>query len=140
MKPETMDRSRCDRPGRILVVEDDADLRALYRDLLEGEGYAVVTAGDGPSALERFDEQAPDLVVLDIHLPGMDGMELLYRLLDRRRDLPVVLNTADPTYRDSYLSWPARAFVVKSHRLTDLTRRVHDVLPNQAPGPPQGVG
>ena len=61
----------------VLVVDDDPSIRALIRLYLEGGGYAVIEAGDGRQAMKRFAGQLPDLVVLDIFMPEMDGLEVL---------------------------------------------------------------
>jgi two-component system response regulator VicR len=66
--------------NRILVVDDDDGLRGLYRAELEDEGYEVVTAIDGREALQKLEKEKPDLVVLDIVMPKMDGMETLGRI------------------------------------------------------------
>jgi DNA-binding LytR/AlgR family response regulator len=70
----------------------------------------------------------PDLVILDIHMPGMNGLELLARLLDVDRRLPVVLHTAYDYYADNYLAWPADAYVLKRGDLRELTDTVRRLL------------
>ena len=75
----------------ILIVDDEADIRASLEGLLEDEGYTVRTAADGPTALEMSSEKQPDLVLLDIWMDGMDGLEVLSRLKRRAPDLPVIM-------------------------------------------------
>ena len=65
---------------KTLVVDDDAALQEVLRDVLEAEGYTVVTADDGEQALRQWDEARPDLVLLDIRMPGMDGYEVCQRV------------------------------------------------------------
>jgi CheY-like chemotaxis protein len=72
------------RPTRILVVDDDAPLREILRDMLEGERYAVDAAADGQEALALVYRERPDLIITDLQMPGLDGLELLRKL---RRDL-----------------------------------------------------
>ncbi len=81
---------------RILLVEDEAPLRGVLRDLLEREGYAVIEAADGVQALDGIDRSAPDLVVLDLHLPRLDGFGVLKHLRSRASTLtlPVLVLTA----------------------------------------------
>ncbi len=68
------------RPVRILVVDDHPDVRMLLQGLLERASFQVWTAEDGPSALHRFAEVRPDLVILDVWMPGMDGIEVARRI------------------------------------------------------------
>lgn len=79
--------------GRILVVDDDPDIRGLVRELLERRGFAVAEAKDGREALQEFYSGRPDLVVLDVAMPGLDGWETLERIRELS-DVPVVMLTA----------------------------------------------
>jgi two-component system response regulator MtrA len=80
-------------PSRILVVDDDQSIAEMVGIVLRGKGFEVITSADGPSALETFARQQPDLVLLDLMLPGMDGIEVCRRL---RRDsgVPIIMLTA----------------------------------------------
>ncbi len=69
----------------VLVVDDDEDLRILARKALERAGHAVIEADSGEQGLKLVDERNPDLVVLDLNMPGMDGFEVLRRLRSRER-------------------------------------------------------
>jgi DNA-binding NtrC family response regulator len=80
--------------GSILVVDDEAAARSALADVLRGEGYAVETAHDAFKALGRLEDFAPDLVLTDLNMPGMDGVELLRKLKEHDTELPVVLMTA----------------------------------------------
>ncbi len=82
---------------RILVVDDDRSTRELIRLQLRSAGYAVETAGDGGAALARLRRKAFDLVLLDVWMPGMDGLEMLARLRDEPSQPKVVVMTADDT-------------------------------------------
>jgi two-component system NtrC family response regulator len=84
-------------PRTILLIEDDESLRKVMEYNLREEGYRVVTAADGRSGLERFQAQAVDLVLTDIRMPEMDGMEVLTRLKTMQSDLPVIVLTAHGT-------------------------------------------
>src|ERR687897_3806018 len=78
---------------RILVVDDDADIRALLRELLERRGFSVTEAADGRQALQELYGRRPDLVLLDVGMPGMDGWTTLERIRELS-DVPVVMLTA----------------------------------------------
>jgi two-component system response regulator HydG len=80
--------------GRILVVDDEASARAALERLLQGEGYLVRTAADGPLAVGEAADFAPDVVVTDLQMPAMDGIELLKRLREQDHGLPVIVATA----------------------------------------------
>jgi CheY-like chemotaxis protein len=74
---------------KVLVVDDEPVVRAVVRDVLHEEGYAVVEAPDGRTVLEILDRERPDLVLMDVMMPGIDGREV-YRVLRSREDLPDV--------------------------------------------------
>lgn len=111
---------------RILLVEDDPGIRRGLGDALESEGYAVVTAADGPHALELGMTQDPDLIVLDVMLPGFDGFEVLRRLRDDGVETPVILLTARGLERDRVrgLDLGADDYVVKPFNLKELLARI----------------
>ena len=119
--------------SRILIVEDDANQRELYRQELCDEGYEVVTRTNGEEALEYLQHERPDLVILDICMPGIDGLDLLSRVLEKDRLLPVILNTAYSQFRENYLTWRANAYVVKSGDLSELKTRVAELMSMFAP-------
>ncbi len=82
--------------AKVLVVDDDNDALKTYADILESEGYEVSTATNGEEALDRIDRSRPDVILLDIMMPGRDGVEVA-RLLTQRRDtetIPIVMITA----------------------------------------------
>jgi two-component system alkaline phosphatase synthesis response regulator PhoP len=87
---------------KILVVEDKESLRLLYHDELTEAGYEVILASNGKEALKQHDKANPDLVILDIVMPMMDGMEALSKIIRKERDVPVILNTSYPSYRDDF--------------------------------------
>jgi CheY-like chemotaxis protein len=69
----------------------------------------------------------PDLVVLDIRMPGMDGVELMQRILEHNKELPIIINTAYSSYRDNYLTWAADAYIVKSSDVSDLVKKAKEL-------------
>lgn len=115
----------------VLVVDDDRNLQLLLREELGDEGYQVRQAFNAREALAMVREQTPDLVVLDIGLPGMDGIELLGKLLSVlsvNRQLPVVLYTGYSSYEDSFMTWAADAYVLKQCDLTQLKNTLSSLL------------
>jgi DNA-binding NtrC family response regulator len=80
--------------ARILVVDDEANARSALAEILKEEGYAAETAGDGFKALSKLEEFGPDLILSDLKMPGMDGVELLRKVKEQDPELPVVLMTA----------------------------------------------
>ena len=82
------------RQSRVMVVDDDADTLTLLREVVTKEGYQVETAEDAETALQRLGEWQPDLVITDIHMPGMDGLALLAAVREKAPDILVILLTA----------------------------------------------
>ena len=113
---------------KILVVEDDKNQQELYRQELIEEGYEVDVASDGKEAIGRVEEVRPDLIVLDISMPGMDGIEAMGKILGGDNRIPIVLNTAYSSYKDNFMTWSADAYVIKSSDLTQLKKTIKEVL------------
>jgi len=114
--------------AKVLIVDDEPHLRLLYETELRRAGYETMTASNAAQGLEFVDTMRPDLVVLDIRMAGMDGIEALQRILERNNSIPVVLNTAFSSYRDNYLTWAADAYVTKSSDVTELLSTVKNIL------------
>ena len=112
----------------ILVVDDDKNLRRLYQAELEAEGYQVILAENGRQALELAASNAPDLVVMDIKMPEMDGLEAMGRLLQDRIGRPVILNSAYSSFQENFLAWAAEGYIIKSSDLTPLKERIRAAL------------
>jgi len=83
------------RPGKILVVDDDPEVRMATRDFLSSKGYEVVVAEGGREALRLLDASPPDVVLLDVAMPDMDGMETLKRMVATHPAMPVIMVTAN---------------------------------------------
>jgi CheY-like chemotaxis protein len=113
---------------RILLVEDEESLRLLYEEELRAEGYEVFSAPNGKEALRQLEAVRPDLIILDIVMPVMDGMEALGRILRRERSIPIILHTSYPGYREDFMSWAADAYVAKSPDLRELKRTIQELL------------
>ncbi|MEA1997398.1 MAG: response regulator [Gemmatimonadota bacterium] len=113
---------------RLLIVDDEKHLRLLYKTEFESEGYQVDTAADAKGALSMFEREHYDLVILDIKMPGMDGIEALGKFLGRDNKLPVIINSAYDSYKDNFMSWAADSYVIKSSDLTELKQKVKENL------------
>ncbi len=112
----------------ILLVEDDKNQRLLYEQELRYDGYDVVTATDGKEAIGKFQEKLPDIVIMDINMPKMDGIEAMGRILGKNKEIPVIINTAYSNYKDSFMSWAADAYIVKTSDLSELKEKIKEVL------------
>ena len=123
-----MDADDLDSP-RILVVDDDATVRTLLRRMLTIEGYAVDEAADGASAMAKVEAWAPDLLLLDIMMPGQDGLDVL-SVLRRTSAVPVILLTAKSEEADRVLGFRFGAddYVVKPFSTAELIARIAAVL------------
>ena len=113
----------------ILVVDDEPKIATLARDYLEHAGFAVLTAGDGPSALTTIRQRRPDLVVLDLGLPGLDGLDVT-RELRRDSTIPIVMLTARDDELDKLLGLELGAddYLTKPFSPRELVARVRAVL------------
>ena len=123
-------------PKSVLIVEDNENLAYGLRNNLEIEGYAVSVAADGPSGLDAAQEDRPDLVILDLMLPGMDGYRVLKGLRDQGLDMPVLILTAKGEEADKVLGFRLGAddYVTKPFGVLELLARVEALLRRTANG------
>jgi DNA-binding response OmpR family regulator len=113
---------------RLLVVDDEETLRELYRLELGEDGYEVHTAANAKEAITRLAAAKYELIILDIQMPGMSGIDLLQRILGMDRHQSIILNTSYASHRENFMTWAADAFVVKSFHTGDLKCTVRKVL------------
>ena len=113
---------------KILVVDDEENIRLLYQEELEEDGYAVDVAAHGQEALEKLNTFKPDLVTLDIRMPGMDGVETLQKIREVQRDLPVILCSAYGEYKQDLTTRASDAYVIKTSDLTELKGTIKTLL------------
>ena len=127
---EKVERSEAQRRAKILVVEDEPAMVAGLRDNFEFEGYEVITAQDGIEGLERALEESPDLVVLDVMMPRMSGLEVCKQLRAKRASLPIIMLTARGQEIDKVvgLELGADDYVTKPFSIRELLARVKSVL------------
>lgn len=114
---------------RILIVDDEENIRLLYKEEFAEEGYEVAVAASAEEAMVQIEAQRPDLITLDIRMPGIDGIEFLRLLREQDRDLPVIIVTAYGEYKQDFSVWASDAYVVKSADMDELKAMVRKVLP-----------
>jgi len=119
-------------PPCILVVDDEADLVSVLRFGLEAEGFHVIDSGDGEDGLEKARKHQPDLMVLDLMLPKLDGYKVCRALKydERYRSMPIIILSARSGAQDRQLALDMGAddFVTKPYDMQDLLRRVRAQL------------
>ncbi len=115
---------------KILVVDDKAQIRDLVQVEFEDDGYCVILADGGKEAINKLTEldYAVDLVILDIKMPDVGGLEVLNNIKKQKKDLPVILLSAYPTYKQDFSTWAAEDYVVKSSDLTELKQKAKKYL------------
>jgi DNA-binding response OmpR family regulator len=120
------------RPPRILIVDDEADLIAVLRFGLEAEAFEVVAAADGDDGFRKAREAGPDLIVLDLMLPKLDGYKVCRALKfdERYRAIPIIILSARSGAQDRQLALDMGAddFVTKPYDMLDLVRRIREFL------------
>jgi two-component system response regulator MprA len=117
-------------PMRVMVVDDDSHVRDSLALSLEFEGYSVSTAPDGEEALRRFETEQPDLMIVDVMMPGVDGLETCRRLRSDGNRVPVLMLTARDALGDRVTGLDAGAddYLVKPFALEELLARVRALL------------
>jgi two-component system response regulator (stage 0 sporulation protein F) len=112
----------------ILHVEDDGSVRLLYKEVFEELGYQVVQACSGEEALRMLRSNRPDLIILDLKMPGMGGRAFLTKFHRLKMRIPIVISTAYPYFEGDPASELADAFVVKSGDLGELVEKVQGLV------------
>ncbi len=113
---------------KILCVDDDLAILQLYNEEFSEDGYEVILATNGKEALRKYQKELPQLIIMDMRMPGMDGIETLTAILGKDRQASIIINTAYPQYRDNFMTWGAEAYVIKSSDLSELKKKVNEVL------------
>src|SRR5436190_13959099 len=117
---------------RVLVIDDEAPIGLLCRVNLEAEGMAVLEAADGPSGLEKARSETPDVILLDVMMPGLDGWRVAEELLDdsRTRAIPIVFLTARAELRDRArgLDLGGLDYVTKPFNPVDLAPLIRELI------------
>jgi len=113
---------------KLLFADDEPNLRILYKTEFESDGYEVEMAVDAGEVLEKVEKNTYDLIVLDIMMPGMNGIEAMEKILSKDKKQLVILNTAYTVYKDNFMTWAADAYIIKSSDLTELKEKVKELL------------
>jgi two-component system, response regulator, stage 0 sporulation protein F len=113
---------------KVLIVDDEESLRFLYSEELKEEGYDPIPAKNGKEAMQILKNTKPDIIVLDIIMPVMDGIETLGRIIGVYKDIPIVLHSSYSHYKDDFMSWAADAYLKKSPDLKELKGTIRNLL------------
>jgi two-component system, response regulator, stage 0 sporulation protein F len=117
----------------VLVADDDRNLRRLYKAELEAEGYRIMLAENGLQATDIIEHENPDVIVMDIRMPEVDGLEAMAKILRKNRRVPIILNSAYSYFQDDFLTWAADAYIIKSADLQPLKEKIREVLCSSTP-------
>lgn len=119
---------------KVLVIDDEADLRDMMRTRLEGAGYQVATACDGREGLEKVDQEKPDLILLDILMPDIDGFEFfkIIRKHPKNRYIPIIVLSARGSMRTTFEALKAEIFVEKPFDAKELMKKIDYMLSPKA--------
>lgn len=113
---------------KILLVDDEPSIQIVYREEFEDDGYQVISAVNGEEGIEKFQTEKPDIVILDILMPGMNGIEVLRQMKMQRPDIPVILSSAFEEFQRDLGSWASEEYIVKSGNLDGLKEAVKRLL------------
>jgi DNA-binding response OmpR family regulator len=116
--------------GRVLIVEDEEAIAAFVQTALERDGFAAKSVGDGPGALQALDSFRPDLILLDLGLPGMDGLQVCQAIRSRKHYIPIIMLTARTDDVDKIVGLEVGAddYVTKPFNARELVARVRALL------------
>lgn len=105
---------------KILLVDDEPNIHLLYRYEFAEEGYELLSAYTGKVGLRMFEEILPDLVILDIQLGDMNGIDILRRMKEARPEIPIILSSAFGEYKQDIACWASEDYIIKSSDLKHL--------------------
>lgn len=108
----------------ILLVEDEAHLRDLYKDEIEDAGFTVWSVTSGREAIDWIKKERPQLIVLDIMLPDISGLQVLQEIKTIDKTIPIIINSAFSVYKTDFLSWMADDYIVKSSSIIELINTI----------------
>lgn len=123
-----MEQKDTEQRKKILVVDDEEPIRLLYQAELEEDGYSVEVAANAQEAFDILGKSSVDLVILDIKMPGMNGIEAMQKIVGKERNIPIIINSAYPHFKDSYMTWVAEEYVVKSSNLQELKDKIQQII------------
>ena len=110
----------------ILVVDDELSLREYYKDFLSENGYNVIVASNGKEGIDAFVENSPDLVLLDISMPDINGMVILKEMKKLNEETPVFLLTAYEEYKRNFATLYAEEYLIKNKKPEIILRKIKE--------------
>lgn len=113
---------------KILIVEDEENLRDLYEEDLVDSGYEVAKVSNGKEAIDLLRNDRFDLIIMDIRMPEMDGIETLGKVITMDKKIPVIIYTAYSNYKSNFMTWTADAYLTKSSNLDELKKKINELL------------
>lgn len=113
---------------KLLIVEDEENLRDLYEEDLIDAGYEVEKASNGKEAMDLVKNGSFDLIIMDIRMPEMDGIETLGKVITMDKKIPVIIYTAYSNYKSNFMTWTADAYLTKSSNLDELKKKISELL------------
>ena len=114
--------------AKLLIVEDEENLRDLYEEDLIDSGYEVAKASNGKEAIDLVRKGGFDLIIMDIRMPEMDGIETLGKVITMEKKIPVIIFTAYSNYKSNFMTWTADAYLTKSSNLDELKSKIKELL------------
>ncbi|GAX59829.1 response regulator [Candidatus Scalindua japonica] len=112
----------------ILFVEKYKNQRLLFEQEFSQEGYDVTITSDGKDASDKVKTRPPDIIVMDVCILNISGVEAMSRILKKLKSIPLIIYTAYDSYKDVCRIWGADAYLVKSSDLTELTNKIEELL------------
>ena len=113
---------------KILVIDDEENIRILYTEELQDEGYDVIVASSAEEANLKIRESNPDLITLDIRMPGTDCIDFLRKLRERDKNIPIVMCSAYSDYKQDFRVWASEAYVIKSSDMVELKSTIREIF------------
>jgi DNA-binding response OmpR family regulator len=114
--------------ARILIIEDCSNLCKLYELVFKQDGHDVVIAQDPMQTLRAFETHHPDVVVLGVWMPTMDGLEAMKRIIGHDRNVRLVINSTSASYSGNFSNWAADACLLKSSDTSELRATIRNLL------------
>ena len=112
----------------LLVIDEEVNTRLLYKDEFQEEGYEVTVAETTEEAMEKIHQRRPDIITLDIKMPGTKGIELLRMIREEESEIPIVICSAYARYRKDFRVGVCDAFVVQSADFSELKKTIKRIL------------
>lgn len=116
---------------KLLIVEYDDKSKALYRKEFQKEGYEVLLVQNTGEALQKMQDFNPDMFVLDLNLPDMDGIAVINSIIQTNKFLPIIINSATCRQKNNFNCWGTKTYLIKSTDVFELKNKVSEYLSSQ---------